>query len=166
MIVRQKHLIALGLTSLFSALPMGYFTAPEAEIENNVAATRWQLPTALPDLAVVQPDPQHLSRFWPVEPLSGTADGVQKESQEQGLGAEATEWRLVAVIRQGSDPQALVLSPKNKLFTVSVGADLDPQQQVTGIEPDRVRWTTSTGKQGTLVLYPKPQAAQVNTTQP
>ena len=164
MIVGQKHLMVLGLTFLFSALPLGYFTAPEAEIENNVAATRWQLPTALPDLAVTQPDPLSLSRFWPVEPLSGTANGTQKEHQ-QGLAAEATEWRLVAVIRQGNHPQALVLSPKNKLLTVSVGAELDPQQQVTGIEPDRVRWTTSTGKQGTLVLYPKPQAAQATTTQ-
>ncbi|MFR9718477.1 hypothetical protein ACL00X_03885 [Aeromonas diversa] len=166
MMVRQKQLIALGLTSLFSALPLGYFTAPEAEIENNVAATRWQLPTALPDLAMVQPDPQRVAQFWPVEPSSSTADGAHKERQKDAQGAEATEWRLVAVIRQGGHPQALVLSPKNKLLTVSVGAELDPQQQVTSIEPDRVRWTTSTGKQGTLVLYPKPQAAQANTTQP
>lgn len=166
MIVRQKQLIALGLTTLFSALPLGYFTAPEAAIESNVVATRWQLPTALPELALVQPDPQRVARFWPVEPSSGTADGAQKERQERALGAEVTEWRLVAVIRQGSHPQALVLSPKNTLLTVSVGAELDPQQQVTRIEPDRVRWTTSTGKQGTLVLYPKAQAAQANTTQP
>jgi len=79
--------------------------------------------------------------------------------------ASKTEWRLVAVIRQGGYLQALVLSPQNKLLTVSVGDDLDPQQQVTGIESDRVRWTSSTGKQGTLVLYPKPQTAQANTTQ-
>ncbi|MGR6422738.1 hypothetical protein ACUZ8Y_06330 [Aeromonas veronii] len=154
----------MSLIFLFSALPLGYFTAPEAEIENNLAATRWQLPTALPDLAVKQPDPWSLSRFWPVEPLSGATNGTQEEHQ-QGLAAEVTEWRLVAVIRQGNQPQALVLSPKNKLLTVSVGAELDPQQQVTGIEPDRVRWTTSTGKQGTLVLYPKPQAAQATKTQ-
>ena len=77
MIVGQKHLMVLGLT-LFSALPLGYFTAPEAEIENNVAATRWQLPTALPDLAATQPEPLSLSRFWPVEPLSGAANGTQK----------------------------------------------------------------------------------------
>ncbi|BEE14341.1 hypothetical protein VAWG004_28440 [Aeromonas veronii] len=155
MIVRQKHLMVMSLIFLFSALPLGYFTAPEAEIENNLAATRWQLPTALPDLAVTTPDPLSLSRFWPVEPLPDVANSAQKE-RRQGLAAEATEWRLVAVIRQGSHPQALVLSPKNKLLTVSVGAELDPQQQVTGIEPDRVRWTTNTGKQGTLVLYPKP----------
>lgn len=166
MIVRQKQLIALGLTSLFSALPLGYFTAPGVEIENNVAATRWQLPTALTDLAMVQPDPQRVAQFWPVEPLSGAAAGAQKERQEHAQGAEATEWRLVAVIRQGGHPQALVLSPKNKLLTLSIGAELDPQQQVTSIEPDCVRWTSLTGKQGTLVLYPKPQAAQVNTTQP
>ncbi|WP_421194484.1 hypothetical protein [Aeromonas jandaei] len=164
MIVRQKHLLVLGLTILFSALPLGYFTAPEAEIENNVAATRWLLPAALPELAVVQPDASRLSRFWPVEPLSETTNGEQKEPQ-QALGAEATEWRLVAVIRQGGHLQALVLSPQNKLLTVSVGDDLDPQQQVTGIESDRVRWTSSTGKQGTLVLYPKSQTAQANTTQ-
>ncbi|HDO1310111.1 hypothetical protein CF135_11400 [Aeromonas veronii] len=155
MIVRQKHLMVMSLIFLFSALPLGYFTAPEAEIENNLAATRWQLPTALPDLAVTTPDPLSLSRFWPVEPLPDVANSAQKE-RRQGLAAEATEWRLVAVIRQGSHPQALVLSPKNKLLTVSVGAELDPQQQVTGIEPDRVRWTTNTGKQGSLVLYPKP----------
>ncbi len=155
MIVRQTHLMVLSMIFLFSALPLGYFTAPEAEIENNLAATRWQLPTALPELAVMKPDPLSLSRFWPVEPLSGADNSAQKERQ-QSLVAEAAEWRLVAVIRQGSHPQALVLSPKNKLLTVSVGAELDPQQQVTGIEPDRVRWTTNTGKQGILVLYPKP----------
>ncbi|TNI50190.1 hypothetical protein CF127_05280 [Aeromonas veronii] len=155
MIVRQKHLMVMSLIFLFSALPLGYFTAPEAEIENNLAATRWQLPTALPDLAVTTPDPLSLSRFWPVEPLPDVANSAQQE-RRQGLAAEATEWRLVAVIRQGSHPQALVLSPKNKLLTVSVGAELDPQQQVTCIEPDRVRWTTNTGKQGSLVLYPKP----------
>lgn len=155
MIVRQKHLMVMSLIFLFSALPLGYFTAPEAEIENNLAATRWQLPTALPDLAVTTPDPLSLSRFWPVEPLPDVANSAQQE-RRQGLAAEATEWRLVAVIRQGSHPQALVLSPKNKLLTVSVGAELDPQQQVTSIEPDRVRWTTNTGKQGSLVLYPKP----------
>lgn len=166
MIVRQKQLIVLGLTFLFSALPLGYFTAPKAEIENNVGDTRWQLPTALPDLTVVKPDPQRVSRFWPVEALAGAADGAQKERREPSLGVEATEWRLVAVIRQGRHPQALVLSPKNKLLTVSVGSELDPQQQVTGIGPDRVKWTTSKGKQGILVLYPKPQAAQANTTQP
>ncbi|HDX8385520.1 TPA: hypothetical protein RQN04_003730 [Aeromonas hydrophila] len=166
MIVRQKQLIVLGLTFLFSALPLGYFTAPKAEIENNVGDTRWQLPTALPDLAVVKPDPQRVSRFWPVEALAGAADGAQKERREPSFGVEATEWRLVAVIRQGRHPQALVLSPKNKLLTVSVGSELDPQQQVTGIGPDRVKWITSKGKQGGLVLYPKPQAAQANTTQP
>ncbi|MGL4754905.1 MAG: hypothetical protein ACRCXB_21250, partial [Aeromonadaceae bacterium] len=63
MIVRQKHLMVMSLIFLFSALPLGYFTAPEAEIENNLAATRWQLPTALPDLAVTTPDPLSLSRF-------------------------------------------------------------------------------------------------------
>lgn len=173
----QLRLAVYLLLPGFFALLLGYVWPYHYPSETEVAARQWQWPISTklePQLA----KPKLLARFWPLD-IAKEATATTNASQAQ--------WRLVAVIRQGSAHQALLLSPEGKLQTLSPGDQLDDNRQVSAILATELQWqrqpaspksaakqlektakdaelTQHSAEQGSLYLFPKPDDAPLINT--
>ncbi|MGB5855877.1 MAG: hypothetical protein WBH20_11545 [Oceanisphaera sp.] len=169
--MQRTRLYLLPAAVVIGLLLLGY-TWPQAAILSDPLAERdWQWPSVQTQKET-EPQPKLLARFWPVQLNSPTkmnneeADAVAKAD----LLAQQT-MKLVAIVRQGAEQQALVLTPAGKLNTLSVGDLLDKQRRVTAISNTSLSWQrvneddsqqqdakTASPQQGELTLFPRPPA--------
>ncbi|EKP0280159.1 hypothetical protein JGK46_004081 [Aeromonas bestiarum] len=156
--MQYRHGVIIALLVLLS-MPIGYVLAPAPKEELANKSMPWVLPTLDGKSSDLQLKPSVLARFWPVKKRVA-AEGKSKSSITSAHQVAHNEWVLVAIIRQGHNPSALVLSPDQKFIRLSVGMALDDARRVIGIEPDKLYWENSAGDQGHLTLYPRPAAVK------
>lgn len=134
--------------ALLLPLALGYVW-PHAEPNGlQGSSSRWQAPT-LAESAPIEVNPEGLARFWPLST-------PQTEETDNAKSTETRRWRLVAVINQGGQPSATLLSPQGELLNLKPGDMLDEQRRITHIATTVLHWQGG-DDQGTLALFPRPQ---------
>lgn len=154
------------LAFLLLGLPLVGYIWPAASYSGKEALERdWQWPTALA-VKEVEPTPALLARFWPVQ--SSSASKEESNVEAKAGSASAATLKLVAIIRQGQQPQALVLTASGELKTLNEGDALDKTRRISAIHSNTVQWHSTDPSvntpQGELNLYPQPPS--VTTTLP
>lgn len=167
---RRLYLVLLGLV-LFLPL-LGYIWPQSPGTAATFTERTWQWP-ARQLIKEIEPQPTLLARFWPIQAPKIAPD---KELATQ-TPASAQTMQLVAIIKQGSQQQALVLTPSGELKTLNQGDALDETRQVLSISDNSLRWQTINAEsapdkkpsnkpakaepelepeQGEISLFPKP----------
>lgn len=131
----------LSLAALILSLPLlGYIWPKNASFSDPLAERDWQWPSVQTQKET-EPQPKLLARFWPV-PASPAGKMTDEEAAAKAKADALAKqtMKLVAIVRQGKAQQALVLTPKGKLKTLSVGDLLDKQRIVTAISNTSLSW--------------------------
>lgn len=136
----------LMLILLMASLALGYVWPYHPPAINQATQADWQQLTPGQGTAI-KADPALLARFFPMSKAKDDVDAKAKHN----------DWRLVAVIRQGKAPQALVLSPQGELLTLSKGDALDDSRTVSAVLASELHWQDAQ-QAGVLSLFPRPAA--------
>jgi hypothetical protein len=156
--MQSRHGIIIAFLVL-SSMPIGYVLAPGPKEELANQSMSWDLPMFDDKSSGLQLRPRVLARFWPVKEQI-TAESKNQASITSTHKEVHNAWVLVAVIRQGHAPSALVLDPDQKFIRLSVGMALDDTRRVIAIESDKLYWENRAGDRGHLTLYPRPAVVQ------
>lgn len=145
-----------GLLAALLLAPLGgyWLAAVNTGAEADAQRGAWQWPEW--KQADATPPAVALERFWPLD--------KQPEAEPEHTAAEdATkaeqDWSLVAVINQGRERAALVLS-QQEIITLIPGMNMGEARQVVRIGPDYLQWRNTEGEQGELRLYPDAAPSQ------
>ena len=152
----------LLLAAVLIGLPLlGYVWPQSARLTGPVVERDWQWPSTQ-NQKEIEPQPELLVRFWPSQ-TSDASKLTDEERSEQTKANQQQTMKLVAIIKQGSQQQALVLNPDGELKTVTVGDTLDEERSVIAISANGLRWQQTDNapdkaraEQGELSLFPKP----------
>lgn len=140
----QTRRIVMILAGLIVGLPLlGYIWPQSAGLTDPLSERAWQWPNsqAIKD---TEPQPKLLARFWPLQEKAPASNSEADAAQAKADLLAKQTMKLVAIVRQGTQQQALVLTPKGKLKTLSVGDLLDKQRRVTAITNTGLTWQTLT----------------------
>lgn len=154
----NRSYLILALLALGLSLPLLGYVWPLAENLNPPLTEReWQWPT-VQATKEVEPQPKLLARFWPVQaPEKNTAPADAKLN-----APKPASLRLVAIIKQGSQLQALVLTADGELTRLNTGDALDDDRRISAINHSSLSWQSidkAAPTEGELSLYPRPADA-------
>lgn len=183
--MQRTRLYLLLAAVLMGLVLLGYIWPQKTNLSGPLAERDWQWPSPT-NQKEVEPQPKLLARFWPVQESTSIqergAEADAKAKTKFDIQAQQT-MKLVAIVRQGNQQQALVLTPKGKLKTLNVGDLLDKRRTVTAISNTGLTWQTlaeslstdatnqdnakdkthqqshsGASQQGELTLFPRPTA--------
>ena len=164
----QPARIYLTLAALVMGLPLiGFIWPQSASLTGPLAERDWQWPSAQV-LKDIEPQPKLLARFWPVQEKAPQATAEETAQATADALARQT-MKLVAIVRQGQQQQALVLTPSGELKTLNNGDLLDQRRRISAITASGLHWqlvnegenknkNKAEPTRGELVLFPRPPA--------
>lgn len=152
----QPRLFIVILALVLGLPLLGYVWPSPNSVANAPLGQDWQWPKAQPQ-QIIEPEPKLLARFWPI---TETANDTEQSSSAATAKAESEPQpvKLVAIVRQGQQQQALILDSNGELKTLNQGEQLDEQRRISAINSSAIRWHTlgDIAEQGELRLYPRP----------